>query len=84
VDTAVSSWAEERFEVSRLTEESEVANAVKIKYGDFVFRSSAEYDEVCRAITDGRSLEVYYFDDDRCVTERITFYGDPDWVSLEL
>jgi hypothetical protein len=32
---------------------------VTIKYGDETFYCEGDYDEVCKAIVDGKSLEVY-------------------------
>jgi hypothetical protein len=85
----MSSWAEERFEVSRLTEEELRVPNVTIKYGDDLFYCEGDYDEVCKAIVDGKPLDVsqWVFDDLAYPTSRrrrITFFGDPEWVSVEL
>jgi hypothetical protein len=81
----VSSWAEERWEVSRLTEEGLRVPNVTIKYGDDLFWCEGDYDEVCKAILDGKPLTVRR-STCRCSDpdEKITFFGDPDWVSVEL
>jgi hypothetical protein len=58
---------------------------VTIKYGDHYFYTEGEYDEVCRAILDGKSLDVFQVAGiGERINSRITFFGDPDWVSVEL
>jgi hypothetical protein len=63
---------------------------VTIKYGDHTFYSEAAYDDVCKAITDGVSLDVFRLYPihhevaPARVNERITFFSDPDWVAVEL
>ena len=64
---------------------------VTIKYGDEFFYAEGEHDDVCKAIANGDPLDVFSYSvrynssrsDGRSYL-RITFFGDPDWVAVEL
>jgi hypothetical protein len=62
---------------------------VTIKYGDTTFYTEGDHDDVCKAIVDGKPLDVWthmYIREGKTVwdRQRITFFGDPDWISVEL
>jgi hypothetical protein len=66
---------------------------VTIKYGDDLFYCEGDHDEVCKAILDGKPLTVFsecitanpmHGIKPCCTSRRITFFGDPDWVAMEL
>ena len=57
---------------------------VTIKYGDQYFYTAGDYDEVCKTILDGRPLDVEQWIEGDVLRRRITFFGDPDWVSVDL
>jgi hypothetical protein len=56
---------------------------VTIKYGDDLFYAEGDYDEVCKAIVDGKPVVVRRRGRKR-PPQWITFFGDPDWVAVEL
>ena len=56
---------------------------VTIKYGDDLFYAEGTHESVCQAIVEGWPLEVRRHPESR-KTERITFFGDVDWVSVDL
>jgi hypothetical protein len=58
---------------------------VIVKYGDMQYYCEGAYDDVCKAIVDGKALDVFYHGSDGTrLNYRITFFQDVDWVALEL
>jgi hypothetical protein len=57
---------------------------VTIKCGDDLFYTEGDYDEVCKAILDGKSLVVRRRNCMCDDNEKITFFTDVDWVAVEL
>ena len=58
---------------------------ITIKYGDMLFFAEGEYDEVCKRVCDGSSHDVFYHETDGTrVRQRITFFGDVDYVAMDL
>lgn len=62
---------------------------VQIKFGEGFFYSEEPYDDVVRKIADGVPLDVYesYFSEkngQERIHRRICFFGDVDWVAVDL
>jgi hypothetical protein len=57
---------------------------VTIKYGDDLFYVEDEtYEQVCLAIIEGWPLTVKRHPESK-LREKVTFFGDVDWVSADL
>jgi hypothetical protein len=58
---------------------------IKIKYGDTTYCTEGDYEDVCRQVVDGKPLDVYYvLTDGERISQRIIFFGDPEWVAMDL